>query len=63
MLYEVLEFCLYFVIAVCIAMVFIVSFMRSVEKDRELKDRLADLLTGVVLFYIFKILLDMWKLF
>ena len=59
--YNVVKFCLFFVIALCLALVFILSFMHSVENGREPKDRICDLVTGVLVFYIFTIILNMWR--
>lgn len=59
-MYGVTTFCLYGASAMCMAMVFIVSFMNSTDKGREPKSRLCDLATGTLAFCIFIIIIRVW---
>ena len=43
---------LFYVVAVFLALVFIVAFMRSTEQKPQ-KDKVSDLLVGVVVFLVF----------
>ena len=46
---------LFYVIAVLLALVFIVAFMRSTEQKPQ-RDKVSDLLVGVVVFLVFIVL-------
>lgn len=44
---------LFYVIAVLLALVFLVAFMNSIAKDRQPRDRYIDVIVGVVVFLVF----------
>lgn len=48
---------LFYVVAVLLALVFIVAFMNSTAKDRQPRDRYIDVLVGVVVFLVFCMLI------
>lgn len=47
---------LFYVVAVFLALVFLVAFMNSTAKDRQPRDRYMDLLVGFIVFLVFTIL-------
>lgn len=44
---------LFYVVAVFLALVFLVAFMNSTTKDRQPRDRYIDVIVGVVVFLVF----------
>lgn len=44
---------LFWIVAILLALVFIVAFMNSTAKDRQPRDRYIDVLVGVVVFLVF----------
>ena len=44
---------LFWIVAILLALVFIVAFMNSTAKDRSASDRQTDLIVGVVVFLVF----------
>lgn len=44
---------LFYVVAIFLALVFLVSFMNSTAKDRQPRDRYIDVIVGVVVFLMF----------
>lgn len=51
---------LFYVVAVLLALVFIVAFMNSTAKDRQPRDRYIDVLVGVVVFLVFCMLIKVF---
>ena len=51
---------LFFIIAVFFILVFLVAFMNSVSKERQITDRYIDALIGVIVFLMFIILLKIF---
>ena len=51
---------LFYVVAVFLALVFLVAFMNSTSKDRQRGDRYIDVLVGVIVFFMFIILVKVF---
>lgn len=51
---------LFYVVAVFLALVFLVAFMNSTSKDRQQGDRYVDVLVGVVVFFMFIVLVKVF---
>lgn len=51
---------LFYVVAVFLALVFLVAFMNSTSKDRPQGDRYVDVLVGVVVFFMFIVLVKVF---
>lgn len=48
------------IIAILLALVFVVAFMNSTAKDRQISDRYVDVLVGVVVFVVFCMLIKIF---